>query len=211
MSKENATVLAKKQMRAVLKERRASLSPTEQGAQSAQLCATSRDFWQNGSFSRAVVYLAAPGEANIDGFILWLLAQNVPLWAPRGDDFAPLYNLDEVETGRFGVREPWVNGSVQETTGRLTGEQTVFFIPGLAFDQYGGRLGFGGGWYDRALARFPQALKIGVAFTCQMVPLVPYEAHDVKMDWVVTPALVLPVAGVPVGREGQETASGTDS
>ena len=62
----------------------------------------------------------------------------------------------------------------------------LFLVPSLAFDAAGNRLGQGGGWYDRVLSRAPHALKIGVAFDCQIIESVPYQAHDVKMDGVVT-------------------------
>ncbi len=64
----------------------------------------------------------------------------------------------------------------------------AFFCPGLAFDHHGGRLGRGKGFYDRALANaHPNALKIGVCFPCQIVlHAFPAEAHDVRMDEVVS-------------------------
>ena len=62
----------------------------------------------------------------------------------------------------------------------------IFLIPSLAFDTAGNRLGQGGGWYDRILSRAPNALKIGVAFACQIIESVPHQAHDVKMDGIVT-------------------------
>jgi len=66
-------------------------------------------------------------------------------------------------------------------------------VPGLAFDPDGGRLGRGGGFYDRFLARTDQrTLRIGIAFDAQIVPLVPREPHDVLMDAVVTDRRLLP-------------------
>lgn len=66
-------------------------------------------------------------------------------------------------------------------------ELDVVIVPGLAFDVRGGRLGRGGGWYDRYLPRLrADAVKIGVAWESQIVERVPVEAHDVQMDWVVT-------------------------
>ncbi len=59
--------------------------------------------------------------------------------------------------------------------------------PGVAFDPNGGRLGRGGGHYDRLLAALPdRTLRIGVGFACQLVPTVPREAHDRALDVVVT-------------------------
>ncbi|MCW5208768.1 hypothetical protein VU10_00855 [Desulfobulbus sp. US1] len=51
----------------------------------------------------------------------------------------------------------------------------------------GGRLGYGGGYYDRFLTQdAPQARRIGLAYALQMVEQVPMEAHDQYMDMIIT-------------------------
>lgn len=62
----------------------------------------------------------------------------------------------------------------------------IVLVPLLAFDRRGTRLGQGGGHYDRALADFPRALKIGVAWSVQEVADLPREAWDVPLDIVIT-------------------------
>jgi 5-formyltetrahydrofolate cyclo-ligase len=64
----------------------------------------------------------------------------------------------------------------------------VVVVPSLALDETGRRLGYGGGFYDRALLRFASAIKIGVAYDFQLLVEVPSFASDVPMDWVVTDA-----------------------
>jgi len=60
-------------------------------------------------------------------------------------------------------------------------------IPGSVFDTGGGRLGYGGGYYDRFLTESaPQATRVGVAFELQLVDQVPMEPHDQYMDVLVT-------------------------
>lgn len=63
----------------------------------------------------------------------------------------------------------------------------LVLVPGLAFDPQGRRLGFGGGYYDRFLGRV-QATKVGITYRCLLLPEVPEEPHDVRMDLVVTEA-----------------------
>jgi 5-formyltetrahydrofolate cyclo-ligase len=59
-------------------------------------------------------------------------------------------------------------------------------VPGLAFDPAGGRLGRGAGYYDRLLTKF-EGVRVGVCFSELLVDEVPTEAHDIQMDFVVTP------------------------
>jgi 5-formyltetrahydrofolate cyclo-ligase len=65
----------------------------------------------------------------------------------------------------------------------------VVVVPGLAFTPAGDRLGQGGGWYDRFLAGIgPSTVTVGVGFAVQLVDSLPVEAHDVRLDHVVTEA-----------------------
>jgi 5-formyltetrahydrofolate cyclo-ligase len=64
-----------------------------------------------------------------------------------------------------------------------------FVVPGLAFDRTGGRLGQGGGHYDRVMAFARERANpafIGFAFAHQVIPSVPQMAHDARVDWLVS-------------------------
>ena len=63
----------------------------------------------------------------------------------------------------------------------------VVLLPGSAFDLRGGRLGYGGGYYDRFLAQdAPQALRIGIAFETQVIEELPLMPHDVPLHLLAT-------------------------
>lgn len=65
----------------------------------------------------------------------------------------------------------------------------VLLVPLLAFDRQGGRLGMGGGYYDRTIAGLraqKRILTIGVAFSCQEVSSVPVAPHDARIDRIAT-------------------------
>lgn len=63
----------------------------------------------------------------------------------------------------------------------------LIVVPGVGFTPDGRRLGRGGGYYDATLARCrPDAAKIGVTFACCLVAEIPTEAHDVRVDCVVS-------------------------
>jgi 5-formyltetrahydrofolate cyclo-ligase len=60
-------------------------------------------------------------------------------------------------------------------------------VPGVAFDPAGGRLGYGGGYYDRLLPLLsPRAARVAGAFDVQVVASVPAAPHDLRVDLVVT-------------------------
>ena len=87
----------------------------------------------------------------------------------------------EFDVGAYGILEPKAEHPVVDV--RL---MKAAFVPLLAFDENGGRIGYGKGYYDRMLASF-SGIKIGVAFEWQRAgePL-PMEAHDRRLDLVVT-------------------------
>lgn len=66
-------------------------------------------------------------------------------------------------------------------------EVETIILPGSVFDERGGRLGYGGGYYDRFMAyEAPLARRIGLAFELQMVERLSLQAHDELMDLIVT-------------------------
>ena len=62
----------------------------------------------------------------------------------------------------------------------------LIITPLLAFDNYGGRLGQGGGYYDRTFAARPEALRIGFGFVGQRVERLPMKGHDIALHGVLT-------------------------
>lgn len=86
--------------------------------------------------------------------------------------------------GAFGILEP--PDDPDRAYEPELAPRTMVVVPGLAFDARGGRLGRGGGYYDRFLGRpsMRQAVKVGVCWSLQVVPDVPTESHDIGMDWI---------------------------
>jgi 5-formyltetrahydrofolate cyclo-ligase len=94
--------------------------------------------------------------------------------------------IDELVPATFALREPQAHAPVVELS-----QITALFVPGLAFDRAGGRIGWGRGYYDATLAAAsPAALRIGLAFECQVIDHVPREPHDAPLHYVVTEAAI---------------------
>ena len=67
-------------------------------------------------------------------------------------------------------------------------------VPVVAFDRRGGRLGYGGGYYDRLLPLLrADAIRVGAGYAMQLADSVPCAPHDMSLDLVVTEAGALPV------------------
>jgi len=94
--------------------------------------------------------------------------------------FHRVYSFSDLVSGPFGLLEP--NPKNEEAD---LGSLEVIFIPGLAFDVKGYRLGYGGGFYDRVLKE-TSALKVGVCYSFQLLESLPVEPHDVPVDLILT-------------------------
>lgn len=107
----------------------------------------------------------------------------LPATGPRGQplSFRRWLPGDELVSGTFGTREP--------TPEAVTVRPDILIVPLLAFDRWGWRLGYGGGYYDRTLAALRAVgpvVAAGVGFAAQEVISVPHGETDEPLDWVVT-------------------------
>lgn len=114
---------------------------------------------------------------------------------------APLTLVQEKRLLPYPITDPALDlrpgycGIAEPDSGRLSPVDPaaidVVLVPGAVFDGHGGRLGYGGGYYDRFLAHeAPLALRIGLAFEMQVVDRVPVLDHDVKMHYLITEQMI---------------------
>lgn len=142
-------------------------------------------------FSRArfiAGYLSLPGELPPEPLMRRYHASGrrlaLPAWIPTLGDyrFVEWTPGEPLVEGPCHVLQPQVLRIVEAT------DLDTVLVPGLAFDRFGGRVGFGGGWYDRLLAACrPSAHFCGLAFEWQLFPEVPTESHDIRMDFLFVP------------------------
>jgi 5-formyltetrahydrofolate cyclo-ligase len=89
---------------------------------------------------------------------------------------------------RFGMLEPAPSLPQVDPS-----DLDLVLVPGVAFDRRGGRLGFGGGYYDRLLP-MTTALRVGVTYDQTLVDRLPVQEHDQLVQWIVTPTQILNLA-----------------
>lgn len=146
---------------------------------------------------RILSCLSFGSEIDTRGLVDRLLAAGHEVYVPRAD--LPTRTLSvhrypcDLERLAFGLEQPPAGtaGLSDDEIGGLD----LAIIVGLAFDRRGYRLGHGGGFFDRFLARHPLDA-VGVAFELQIVDRLPVEPHDRPMDRIVTERGVLLPSGV---------------
>jgi 5-formyltetrahydrofolate cyclo-ligase len=98
-----------------------------------------------------------------------------------------LMKIDDIDTDL----KPGVEGFLKPDTDRCKTVPIesidIAIIPGIAFDEKGGRLGSGDGYYDRLIPKLPiTTRKVGLSFESQIIQQVPAESHDKHVDIIIT-------------------------
>lgn len=107
-------------------------------------------------------------------------------------------SLHALVPGEYGIPAPGDDCPVLAEE-----EIDVILVPGTAFDRDGGRIGQGGGYYDRFLPR-TDALRVGVCHDFALLDRVPAQAHDQKMDLIVTPSGVTEAPGLHARKHTEQ-------
>lgn len=93
---------------------------------------------------------------------------------------------EDLVPGYYGILEP--SRKIVEERTIDPASIDIVVLPGSVFDEKGGRLGYGGGFYDRFLALEirPSALRVALAFDLQVLVEVPQQPHDMPVDFIIT-------------------------
>ena len=182
----------KRELRKIMKARRREVLPEERRAYSAALCGhlLERDDVQLAMGAKGVfaVYLASMDEIDLSLLIerLWAAGCKVvvPAWRDGTYKLVAYSSETELFAGPMNILEPAPEGDGRVSVAE--GDVAVWIVPGLAFSRSGARLGYGGGWYDRFLAKSsPSSISLGVAYPFQIVDDLPLEPHDLPLSGVV--------------------------
>lgn len=170
--------------------RAVKLLPHPSGADSALWLESFKQFPGNISF--LVGYMPLPDEPDCTEIMRFWLKEKGQVFLPAFDRETEAYSLSAVSGlgrewlagGKYGIPEP-----KQEMERMfppcIFGEKALWLVPGLAFSRDGSRLGRGAGYYDRLLAG-TDAVKVGIVYESGLLPYIPAEDHDVRMDYLMT-------------------------
>jgi len=178
---------SKSQLRQEMRRRRQALGPLSQraAAEAATDHITRLAAWPHAR--RVALYLANDGEVDTSPLAALCRNSGKQLFLPVIDaqnllEFVEWNDGSELLSNRFGIPEPPAHSARCPAA-----ELDILVVPLVAWDRRGGRLGMGGGLYDRALAGIIGPVLVGLAHAVQEVAQVPREDWDIPLDFVITP------------------------
>ena len=189
-------MLGKKGIRAEVKKRRREADEETLHEKSLQILERFRQLSAYKDASLLLAYVDAKREVETRLLMRCAWDDGKKVAVPRVDGdgimhFYYLRSLKDLEPGAFGIMEPRADCRICEP------EEGLLLMPGVAFDEQGHRVGYGGGYYDRYLEKHPHLIHIALAFEFQIFPEVPSEKHDICPDLIVTENRIL---GGKIGR-----------
>lgn len=184
----------RKQIRQQVRKARQQLSAEAQNQAAEALVQQAQQFPELQHAQHIALYLSNDGELDTTQLLQYLQQQGKTLYLPVLHPCTSGYLLFQrydaqtpMHLNKFGIREP----KPDVTAIMLPALLDVIFMPLVAFDAQGQRLGMGGGFYDRTLSALPKTsqkpLLVGLAHQCQQVETVPTEPWDVPLPLVLTP------------------------
>lgn len=173
----------KQSLRKKIREQKRAMTPEQIEAASEKL---GELFWASELYRNAKTiygYLPYNQEVRTVPMLQRALDEGKKVAVPKvyGDEMRFIYltDLDRVALGYCGIPEPIDDGPVADDPTALV------LMPGLAFDQEGNRMGYGGGFYDKFLTAEPGHPTLALCYGFQMVEELPTEEFDVPVDCVL--------------------------
>ena len=181
------------EIRKLIRNKRRALTPAQQQSAAKNLASliSQQPFFQRAK--RIGIYLANDGEIDPSLLLGIALAANkacfLPILHPLKSNrllFGEYREGDQLNKNRFGISEP----QLKKTAIAPLWSLDLLFIPLVAFDLSGNRVGMGGGFYDRTLAGCSNQPRkptlIGLAHRCQEIDSISRQSWDIPLDQIIT-------------------------
>ncbi|MBQ2730361.1 MAG: 5-formyltetrahydrofolate cyclo-ligase [Clostridia bacterium] len=174
-------------LRRRFKEIRAAVGDKKQ-EYSQEICEKAAELSAFHSADTVLLYYAKGNEADLSLLFEKCFSMGKTVGFPRCIDrermvFQRVKDLSELSVGYFGISEPPADAPPCSL------ENAICFVPALAFDKDGYRLGYGGGYYDRFLSGF-RGTTVGVTFEACLTDRLVREEFDMKTDYIITESQV---------------------
>jgi 5-formyltetrahydrofolate cyclo-ligase len=188
---------SKNSLRAAALAQRSLLSKAESVSRSRSIEAQVLRFPAYQMHRSVAIYSPIQNEVDTGDIRDHALATGKRVFYPRctaenGLDLVEIGSVTELAIGRFGILEPTGEKRLSKDQ-----EELLVFVPGVAFDLRGNRLGRGTGWYDRLIAKLVRATFVGLAYDFQIVDEVPAEKWDQRVHYLITERRIVDCGSMP--------------
>ena len=193
----------KQELRNKMKERLRSLSPEEKQRQSRMICDKLRESSLYREAESVALYMPRSIEPDVTPLLYRAIEEKgwvaVPRCGPEMGqmDFFILRGEEDLSRGAYGILEPVSGCERAELSAK-----TLLVVPALAYSRSGARLGNGGGYYDRFLARFA-GKTVGVCFLETLLATLPQQKYDRGVAYLCVPGALYQTEGGEPPYEGQ--------
>ena len=173
-------------LRCEMRARRAALDEEAQQAASLAVCERIKALPAYQRADTVMAYWAVRGELSVRPLLEDALRAGKTLLLPRCKgqgrmEACAVSGLHALVPGLYGIPEPGEDCAVCPPE-----KIALMLVPGTAFDRRGGRIGQGGGYYDRFLPK-TKAVRAGICHEFALFETLPQTRHDVRMDCMITP------------------------
>lgn len=173
----------KKQLRRAIRTQKQAMTPEQIEEKSARLTELFLRTEQYKAAKTVYGYLPYNQEVRTVALLEQAMADGKKVAVPKvyGDEmrFHYMQDLSRTREGYAGIPEPVGDEPVAED------ETALVLMPGVAFTKEGGRIGYGGGYYDKFLAAQPEHPTVALCYDFQVVDALPTEEFDIPVDLVI--------------------------
>ena len=186
----------KKQLRKEVLQLRDSLTELERKEKSDSITKRVSSINEFCDADQYLLFASFRSEVDTSSLLSQALESHKPVYVPKvlGKEmkFYQIESLDELEQGYQGIPEP--REEKHREFEPIPDQKLFVLVPGAVFDKEGGRIGYGGGFYDKFLESLENKVprenlcKMAVAYGCQIIEsgIIPQESYDISPDYIVT-------------------------
>ncbi|MFD3158412.1 5-formyltetrahydrofolate cyclo-ligase [Haloimpatiens sp. FM7330] len=181
-------MMDKNTLRKLMKEKRKNIKPDIRKMMDEQMYnnVINSNLYKNAK--TIFIFVSYNNEVNTHNIIKQAIRDDKTLCVPKviskesGMISIQINDFTDLEHGAYGILEP------KEYCSKINPKKIdLAFVPGLAFDKNGGRIGYGGGFYDRFLKLIPKNCPIiGLGYKIQIIDEIPMDENDIKLNNLIT-------------------------
>jgi 5-formyltetrahydrofolate cyclo-ligase len=181
----------KRYWRSIVKQKQESMSAEHRIRLSQMMCGKLMNSRMWHDSTQVALYYGVGQEVHTEPLLAAGWSEGKRMYLPKTNPrqhtltFYEVERMQDTEVVYFGLREPRPDASKKLQPKRLD----LIVVPGLVFDKFGYRIGYGAGYYDRFLPLVPDPVpRIALAFQQQVLTedVLPAEAHDIPVDLIIT-------------------------